>query len=82
MDTMQTTFKTADIVLAAWLMTHGAALVGTDDADPQRVKFIIRPQPSPDELAEFSAGDALCPVHSFYSAFRKCKARLFNGGAR
>jgi hypothetical protein len=77
------TFKTSDIVLSAWLMSaHGAALIGTDNADPQRVKFILRPQPTPAELAEFSEGDALCPVHSFYGAFKRCKAALFAGGAR
>ena len=74
-------FKTADIVLASYLMAKGSELVGVDDSDHQHVKFFIRPLPSPDDLAVFVARDALAPVHSFYSALRKCKRALYNGGA-
>lgn len=83
MPTMQTngTFKTTDIVLASWLMANGASLVGTDDSDPRRVRFILKPPPTPGDLATFTAGDAVAPVHSFYAALRQCKARIY-GGAR
>lgn len=75
------TFRTADIVLASWLICNGASLVGIDDADPRRVKFLIRPHPTPNDLAVFTAGDVLAPVHSFYGALRQCK-RVLAGGAR
>lgn len=73
-------FRTTDIVLTAWLLTRGATLVGTDDADPQHVKFLVRPHPSPDDIATFIAREALANVHAFYGAFRHCK-RALNGGA-
>ncbi len=83
MQTMQAeTFKTYDLVLAAWLLSKGADLVGVDDADPQRVRFILTPRPSHDDLSAFEEGQTTAQVQSFYKALRRCKTAIYGGGVR
>lgn len=70
-------FRTADLSLAAYLLTRGLKLWATDSRDPGRVLFLLTPRPQPDDLMALADGSAQVNPGDFWRALKKLKAALY-----
>ena len=70
-------FETADLYLAAYLLTRGLDLWTTDGRDPARVVFVLTPRPRPTDLEAYAEGRAETNVGEFGRALRRLKKALW-----
>lgn len=72
-------FTTSDTFLAAFLIAKGAHLVGTDDTEPMRVKFILSPKPSSEDIEGYASETAMVNAVGYARALRQLR-RAYRGG--
>lgn len=70
------TFRTSDLLLAAWLVSRGARLYTTDSSNLARIVFVLVPRPIPDDLAAYAEAKAICNVQDFGTAIKQLKRAL------
>lgn len=79
---MQNTFTTSDLNLAAFLLARGHELRYTVTTDPERMGFVLAPEPSIDDLAGYSAGTATVEIAPLLRWQRHLKRLVFGAQGR